>query len=188
MPTLLTAFGPFPGMPVNPSELLLRSFASEGFTTQLLETSYASAGDTLIEAIERHHPTLLIMLGVRSKSPSIALERFALNNDDSPTPDAAGIIRENQTIHAGAPSSHQTSFDLAALHTALALSEIPIEISNHAGTYLCNHAYFRALHHIHTRSLHTRALFVHIPLILEPLDPLERTIRQLIHESLACIM
>ena len=186
MKTLLTAFGPFPGIPVNPSQLLLERLSSNpSLATALLETRYATAGPQVIEAIDRHRPDLFLMLGVRSKNPAIALERFALNIDDNATPDAAGIARQHQPIIPGAPAAYETDIDVVALRHALSPCPIPIEISNHAGTYLCNHAYYRALHHIHLSRLKTRALFIHIPLPSDDavLNTLDHTLRNVIQQA-----
>src|SRR5687768_4106102 len=107
MPTLLTAFGPFPGIPTNPTQLPLERLSSGPTrSTVLPDTRASTAGPQIIQALDRHRPDLPLMLGVRASSPDIAFERIALNVDDCPTPDAAGIVREHLPIHLGGPAAY----------------------------------------------------------------------------------
>jgi pyroglutamyl-peptidase len=48
---------------------------------------------------------------------------------------------------------------------ALTAEGIPAYVSNTAGTYLCNHVFYRTLHEIATRELTVRVGFIHLPLL-----------------------
>ena len=71
-PILVTAFGPFPGVPVNPTCAVLtqvqRDWDEFGPSRPLvavkLPVSYSRAPDQLAELLTRHRPALTICLGV----------------------------------------------------------------------------------------------------------------------------
>lgn len=173
MRIVVTAFGPFPGVPVNPTERLLSCWRAgtvprpvdRDLVCVTLPTEYDASATEVRRLMDAHRPDVLLLLGVRCRSPLVALERVALNLNDCVTPDAAGVVRTGQPVYPDGPVARVTDVDLPALRDAAALSGAAVEISNHAGTYVCNHVYFTALQHAHERRLATRVLFVHVPLV-----------------------
>jgi len=45
----------------------------------------------------------------------------------------------------------------------MAAAQIPAQISNSAGTYVCNHLFYRVRHHLEKHAPHISAGFVHLP-------------------------
>jgi pyroglutamyl-peptidase len=72
-------------------------------------------------------------------------------------------VPAGETILEGAPDLYETPAPLAALRDRLLAEGAAARISDDAGTYVCNHAYFTALHAIAQRALPTRCLFMHLP-------------------------
>ncbi len=138
--------------------------------SQVLPVEYEAAGEAAIRLLKDHSPDVLLLLGVKSSGSEIFLERFALNVNDCPLPDAAGEVREGRPIRVGATDALQTKFNLIALRKAMAARDYPVEISNHAGAYLCNHVYFRSLDYSAAAMPATRVLFVHVPMPAVLLD------------------
>jgi pyroglutamyl-peptidase len=48
---------------------------------------------------------------------------------------------------------------------------VPAEVSNTAGTYLCNHVTYLMLHHLATAAPRCRAGFIHLPQMREAAAP-----------------
>ena len=61
---------------------------------------------------------------------------------------------------------------MKALRDVLLQKNIPAKVSNSAGLYVCNNAYYNALYEIDKKDLSTQAVFVHLPKISEefPID------------------
>ena len=68
------------------------------------------------------------------------------------------------------------------LRNQLDINGIPAKVSNSAGLYVCNAAYFNALHHISILGKEIKAVFVHLPKMSEqwPLKKLQNAVEQLI--------
>ena len=179
MKLLLTGFGPFPGVPVNPAELIVRRLCQQGpglsasnatlapweeTHCRVLPVEYGAGGDAVVRLLKDRSPDMLLLLGVKSAGSGTSLERFALNVDDCTVPDAAGVVREGQAIREGGADALQTRVKLGGLRDAMAARDYRLDISNHAGTYLCNHVYYRALDFVAASSHATRVLFVHVPM------------------------
>src|SRR5690606_1355293 len=118
MPTLLlSGFGPFPGVPSNPTELLVRRFAAEPpgarfrLATRLLPTEFGGAAELLAGAIEAERPDAVVMLGVGGAGP-IRLERVARNGSRAERPDVAGRCQGPGPILAVAPEGYPSTLPL----------------------------------------------------------------------------
>jgi len=161
MKILLTGFEPFGALALNPSELVVRALADRPgiVASAVLPTVYGQAGDRLMALIERERPDLVLMTGVAAKRAEISLERVALNLEDADKPDNAGVRRGGSFIEPGAPLARATTLDLSPPLAALRARGMPAAISNHAGAFICNHVYYRAL------GTGIASLFVHLPMI-----------------------
>jgi pyroglutamyl-peptidase len=178
-PTLLTGFGPFPGSPVNTSQLVVEAIEARqhaGVVTAVLPTSYRRSEAQLGELVEAHRPATVVMLGLDDGAEHLRLEQVALNLDDSAAPDNDGDVRLRQRIVDGAPVGYWSSLDLPALaSTARRLGE-EVEFSHDAGGYVCNHVFFVAAHLGAVGSHQMDCGFVHLPRISGPDDRLHRVV------------
>ena len=157
MKILLTGFNAFKSVRVNPSEQVVRALADPGrrnakapiaaqLIAEVLPTEYAAASRKLRRLIRAVRPDAVLCLGVAAKRDGISLERVALNLDDEATPDNAGVVRRGRKIVRGGPDVYWSTLPLDALHKALRRRRIAVNVSNHAGTFLCNHAFYVARH------------------------------------------
>ena len=175
---LLTGFEPFADHAVNPTAQIARALHGKTINglpvvAAVLPVSRAEAWPMLAGLIEQHRPTVVLATGV-SNRPHVSLERIARNVDDYPIPDNTGERVAAQPIVADAAGELHTSLDTAALRDALWHDGYAAEVSDDAGTYLCNHVYYRLLHHAATSpSADYRAAFVHLPRVEAGGDPHE---------------
>lgn len=194
MKILVTGFKPFGGETLNPSEMLVSSLPAHIGDTEIhkviLPVAYNHSIDAAINAIRVSSPDCIIMLGQAGGRTRISIERIAINFDDSAMPDNFGCIHSDSTISESSPSAFFSTLPIRGITEHLHKHNIPAEISNTAGTFVCNHVMFGILNYIAKNNLNTIAGFIHIPYIPEqvlsknspsvPLIELERGIREVI--------
>jgi len=167
---LLTGFDPFNGATVNPSEQVARSLdggviAGHTVIAASLPTVFGASLQVLRRLMHTHRPTWVICLGQAGGRAAISLERVAINVDDAPLPDNAGARPVDTPVCAGAPAAYFTSLPIKAMHRALRDAGIPVEVSQTAGTFVCNHVFFGLMHALATDPVLSgvRGGFVHVP-------------------------
>jgi pyroglutamyl-peptidase len=166
MRLLLTGFNSFHGVGVNPSQLVVEHFARRGdpaVTAEVLPTEYAAAGRRIRSLIRDRQPAVVLSLGVAQSRAAVCLERVALNLNDCETPDNAGVVATARPIVAGAAPAYLATLPLDAMLAALRSASVPSAITNHAGTFVCNHVFYSALHEAEQAGLPTRCGFLHLP-------------------------
>ena len=197
MKALITGFDPFGEHAFNPSLALLRrlraapprdSFAHFAFAH--LPTEFDTSRARLLAALDAEKPDIAIMFGLAATTPTIRLERVALNLDDAAIPDNAGKLRRGTPILPDAPLARMTDVDVNALRDKLDGHGFEVVVSNHAGAYVCNHVYYAALHHLATQPWATtakspQALFVHVPQMAEADIPRLETLAHALFRALA---
>jgi pyroglutamyl-peptidase len=180
---LLTGFDAFGGDKYNPSQLVVESFpdilkskarghskvAKEIHIRKLvLPTSGAKGWKVLRKALDdtmeqSEGPIIVLMLGLAAVRQTMSLERFALNFRDYRLADNNGELRREETIEAKAPQLLRTNLDVRHLQEVLCDAGYPCEVSNHAGTFVCNELYFRALNYKRESGDVDSVLFMHLP-------------------------
>ena len=168
-PLLVTGFGPFPGMPRNPSAALARAIGAAlrrraGPRPQVLvlRTAYAAIPGALLPALAER-PAAILMLGVASRARRIRVEARARNRASRLYPDASGRVSARLDLDPDGPAARRSTVAAQAL-AILQRHGLDARASNDAGRYLCNASYYAAL------AADCPALFVHIP-------PVPRTAR-----------
>lgn len=68
-----------------------------------------------------------------------------------------------ETTAKNADSYINTNFEYGRLKALLETNNIPVQISNNAGTSFCNALYWNGLNYIRHKGLYTELLFLHIP-------------------------
>jgi len=165
---LLTGFEPFGGETVNPSLLVAQALdgARVGGSTVValgLPVAYAEATDGLLRAVDALDPHLVLGLGQAAGATGLRLERVALNCSDAAMPDNTGVVLRRQPVVAGGPAAYLATLPLARLLQVLRADGHPVGLSRDAGRYVCNHVYYRLLHH--AAPLGLPGGFVHLPLL-----------------------
>lgn len=171
MTILVTGFDRFGDLTFNPSELVAqqlvksrRSTYGEALQGRILQTAYVAAANEIEALIRQTQPSIVLGFGVSESRDKICLERFALNLDDAPIQDNAACARGGIEIERGGPAAVKTNVDIAAILRRLVDGGVDAEISNHAGTFVCNHVYYRALRTLEKLRSQALCLFVHVPM------------------------
>ncbi|MFW0121446.1 pyroglutamyl-peptidase I [Rothia sp. CCM 9419] len=172
MKILLTYFGAFPGVPVNPTQQVAQalqqrykyrpSIESIEYVIRELPVSFARSSQELVRILRQEHPDIAISLGVAVGRSRISIEHVAINYDEARIPDNDGEQRRHQLIHAEGETAYFARLPIPFLSARMQELSLPVEVSYSAGTYVCNHVMYELLHHYaHTPDIY--AGFIHIP-------------------------
>jgi pyroglutamyl-peptidase len=177
---LLTGFGPFPGVPANPSAWLVETLAGNRrfvprnceLHTEILPTEWGAVGTFVPVLLNSLQPHVTIHFGVSRQARSLRIERSA-HNRILPRRDAAGVLPARRKIHVHGPSRLDTPVAVPRLAAMLRESGVPANSSAHAGSYLCNLLYYHSLSWAKSRDAAANVLFVHIPMARSQGGPLD---------------
>ncbi len=164
---LVTGFEPFGDEPRNPSweicERLPRTIA--GLRVEILRVpcEFRHAIEATAEAIERHDPRLVLCLGLAGGRTHMSVERVAINVDDARIADNAGAQPIDDAVAANGPPAYFATLPVKAMVAAMHAAAVPAEVSNSAGTYVCNHLMYGVLHFLAASGRDARAGFIHVP-------------------------
>lgn len=170
---LITAFGPFPGVPRNPSACLSKKIASDrsfsrlGLCTRVLvmPTAYMAITTHLRPALAKMQPRAVLMLGVAARRRHLCIERLAVNRASRLMPDASGQMSAQLLLEPGGPPMRNARAPLQPMLRAMKRAHVPARMSRNAGRYLCNAAYFAALAEvIPSGNTLPRVAFIHVPM------------------------
>lgn len=170
---LLTFFGPFPGVPVNPTvalaegaqRLLARTRPDLNVITRELPVSYDGSSTALRTALQEVQPDALISLGVAVGRDVVSLEQVAINLDSAGIEDNDGDRRCDEPIVPDGREAYFSSLPVRASFERLRAAGEPVEISYTAGTYVCNHVFYEGQRISRELGLSIPAGFVHVPAI-----------------------
>ncbi|TDY46281.1 pyroglutamyl-peptidase [Alicyclobacillus sacchari] len=170
---LLTGFEPFQGEALNPSWEIARTLSGETVANRFrivakrLPTAFSTAADELYSAIENARPRAIICLGEAGGRTQLTPERVAVNIIDARIPDNAGAQPQDEPIAHDGPVGYFSLLPLRSMVDAIRAAGAPAEISDTAGTFVCNYVFYKLLHHIHTYNLPITGGFLHVPYMTE---------------------
>ena len=166
---LLTGFEPFGGDTANSSwsavSKALPILHAGGVAAEAVQLPcvFGKSAAVLREALERYQPSLVVCVGQAGGRGRVSLERVAINCDDARIPDNAGNRPVDEEVVPGGPAAYFSSLPLKSALKALMVAGIPAEVSQTAGTYVCNHIFYSLMHLLETATPSVRGGFVHVP-------------------------
>jgi pyroglutamyl-peptidase len=171
MRALVTGFEPFAGADVNASyeavrRLPLRSGGLD-IVTARLPTSYARSGAVLGREIARVSPDIVLCVGEAGERVALNVERVAINVQDARIRDNDGRQPVDTPVVDGGPAAYLATLPIRAIEEALRTAGLAVEISNSAGTFVCNHVFYTLMHSSATGTAKFRAGFLHVPSLRE---------------------
>lgn len=170
---LVTGFSPFPGAPVNPTEMLMRRLPLRlgkhqfgiNFQFHVLPTTWA--GRTQVtDALRRSlQPDAIVHFGVDGTRRTLNIETRAVNCATRVRPDAAGQSPRHPELAFGGEQTRTSTLPARALRDAARSGGAPVQLSKNAGTYLCNATLWDSI------GSGVPSIFVHVPAL--PKGPLD---------------
>ena len=168
---LLTGFDPFGGESINPSWEAVRRLDGKRIgghrvVARQLPTEFAGSLRVLKAAVREIAPVILLGVGQAGGRTQLSIERVAINVQDARIADNAGAQPVDEPVIADGPAAYFSTLPIKAMLAALHAKGLPAEISQTAGTYVCNHIAYAMLH-LAAKRRGMRAGFIHIPYLPE---------------------
>ena len=167
---LVTGFDAFGGDDINPSWLAAKALHNRiihghKVTAAQLPTVFDGSLERLRALLKQHKPTLTICVGQAGGRSAISLERVAINVNDARIADNAGAQPVDTPVVSGALAAYFSTLPIKAMLGALQSEGIPAEVSQTAGTFVCNHVFYGLMHLLATEPAFKRSRggFIHVP-------------------------
>ena len=167
---LLTGFEPFGGDVVNPSWQIARALdgsvvgGAQVMACQL-PCVFGRAPEVLKQALDQEPFDLVLALGLAGCRTGLSFERVAINVDDAPIPDNAGQQPVDIAVLAGGPAAYFSTLPIKPMAEAVRAAGFMAELSQTAGTFVCNHVFYRLMHELALHHPATRGGFIHVPVL-----------------------
>ena len=110
---------------------------------------------------------MILALGQAGGYSEIAVERVAINVDDYRIPDNDGNQPVDEPVVEGAPVAYWSTLPIRSIVRAMREVEVPAFVSNSAGTFVCNHLFYRLMRFLEEEGNVRRGGFIHVPYMLE---------------------
>src|SRR5262249_61888252 len=112
--------------------------------------------------IAAHRPDAILMFGLAARRRHVSIELFARNRMSVWFPDAGGVVAPRAAIAAGMSATRGRA-EFSRLLAAARATPVKTLLSRHAGNYLCNYVYWRALEAGGSPGCPQRPGFGHVP-------------------------
>lgn len=187
MKIIVTGFDPFGGEKINPSIECVKALPEiEGVKLIRLElpTVFKESAQRLNEVINDVKPDAVLSVGQSGGRAGITMERIAINVDDARIPDNISQQPIDEEIQVEGEAAYFSTLPIKRIVKAIREAGISAEVSNSAGTFVCNHIMYQALFAATKADKPFKAGFMHIPFIPEqttdkPSLPLEESTKAL---------
>lgn len=180
---LVTGFGAYGNTPANPAQLTAealdgRIIAGATVTARIVPNVFFESIAVTRQAIADIRPEVVVMLGEYPGRAMITVERLAQNINDCGRyglADNAGTVLVGEQTDPAGPVAYHATVPSHAMVVAMREAGVPADVSDAAGTFVCNHLMYGVLHHIATNALPIRAGWMHLP-CLPSVAALERNL------------
>jgi len=180
MKVLLTAFEPFNGGTINPSQMVLeRVKESSGMELLkvLLPVEFRQTSEKVKQLLKEHHPDVVISLGQAGNRPEICVERVAVNLDCVRSSDGLRELADNAgdrpvdvPIEKDGETAYFSTLPVWKLVGAIKEQGVMGAVSYSAGTYVCNHVMYTVLYEAIKHYPEMKAGFIHVPFLPEQME------------------
>jgi pyroglutamyl-peptidase len=161
---IITGFNAYGRVTENPSAALVLEVARKHgawIIAEVLNTSYQDATGQIRQLIREHPGAPVVMFGHSDRAHGFRIDAVARNADTSRQRDNDGHTGSSPIIR-GAPATYRSTADIDMLAEALRHEGVPVAVSDRPTGFVCNHAYFAALHELAASQSDAACLFVHM--------------------------
>ena len=165
---LVTAFVPFGGSRVNPSQAVLKNLQAPShwrLEKLILPVSHRKLGDCLSKQLQDSAPDLILCLGEARGSTQFRIECQGKNLLDFQAPDNDGVVLKKTVIQAQGAQTLPSTLCRNTIFRALSLLELSAHFSQDAGAYLCNQLLYTLCYRF--QESQTQVGFLHLPSLPE---------------------
>jgi len=175
---LLTGFDAFGGATVNPSWLAVQALDGEIIAGHCLvaaqvPTSFKGSVRELSRLFKMLAPALVICVGQTGGRSAISLERIAINIADASIADNEGAQPLDVAVKPKGPAAYFSTLPIKAMLVSLQQAGIRSEVSQTAGTFVCNQIFYALMFMLARQrsTVRARGGFIHLPYLPEQGEP-----------------
>lgn len=169
MKILITGFDPFGGEKINPAWEAVKAMKDEingaSITKLMIPTVFHKSIKELDKAINELKPDAVICVGQAGGRIPVTIERVAINIDDARIPDNEDNSPIDVKVFEDGENAYFSSLPIKAMVEEIKKAGIPGEVSNSAGTFVCNHIMYGLLYLIDKKYNNIKGGFIHVPFI-----------------------
>lgn len=163
---MVTGFEPFGGRERNLSWDVAARVASHGCPAGLIKAvmlpvSFSRVTVAVSDMLRDMRPDAVLMLGLAPKRKRISVERLAVNLQDARQPDNDGAMPVDTPVFPDGEDALFSTLPVKSVANAINVTGADADVSDSAGLYVCNTAFYTALHC--TRTSPTLTGFIHLP-------------------------
>ena len=188
---LITGFDPFGGAVINPAweaVKLLPDLIGDFVLTKLeIPTVFGLATEKVLEKAAEVLPDVILCIGQAGGRGAVTPERIGVNIRDAKIADNAGNQPVGAFVAEEGPAAYFATVPVMAMAEAIRASDLPGQVSNSAGAFVCNDTLYGLLHHYADTDV--KVGFIHVPWLPEQGSPsleLEKTAAALEAAILVC--
>lgn len=163
---LITGFEPFGGEKTNPSYEAVKLLPDEINGAKIIKAELPVSFENSIVVLDKYlsaELSAVICVGQAGGRGAVTPERIAVNVQSAASPDNDGVIKTEEIIHQNGADGYFSTLDINKIVKTLNCAGIPSQISNSAGTYVCNSVMYHLLYRINSDLKDTIGGFVHVP-------------------------
>ena len=170
---LITGFDPFGGETVNPAWEAVKRLPGEigGFVLykKMIPTVFSKAAQAVLVAAEEIQPDVILCIGQAGSRAAVTPERVGINIRNARIADNAGNQPQEEPIVPGGPDGLFATVPVTDMAQAIRDAGLPGQVSNTAGTFVCNDTLYSLLHHYLGSGVMVG--FIHVPWLPEQGTP-----------------
>ena len=170
---LITGFDPFGKDIINPSwEAVQRLPDTVGnFVLCKLQipTIFGKAANCVLQQAQIFQPDVILCIGQAGGRSAVTPERIAVNIRDARIADNAGAQPQDDLVIPEGPAAYFATVPVVKMADSIQKIQLPADVSNSAGTFVCNDVLYTLLHHYHGTA--TKVGFIHVPYLPEQGTP-----------------
>ena len=181
---LITGFDPFGGETINPAweavKLLPEQIGNFRIHKLQIPTVFGLAAETVLKTAETIHPDVILCVGQAGGRAAVTPERVAINLRDARIADNQGNQPTEIPIVPDGPAAYFSTVPVSKMAQAIRDADLPGQVSNTAGTFVCNDTLYTLLHRY--AGTNVKAGFIHVPYLPQQGTPslaLEQTVAAL---------
>jgi pyroglutamyl-peptidase len=166
----VAGFGPFPGVPKNPSAEIVQALAKTrrfraadiALDTAIFPTAYGAA-EAALEKLIAKKPDAIVLFGVAGSARHIRVETTARNRASILYPDHARFTPAARKLIADGGERIGVRGAAIRMRAAIRATGAKAELSTNAGSYLCNAVFYQALAATAPINPSPLTFFIHVP-------------------------
>ncbi len=170
---LITGFDPFGGASINPAWEAVKLLPEEiaDFEVHKLEipTVFGLATQKVLEKATEVYPDVILCIGQAGGRAAVTPERIGVNIRDAKISDNAGNQPVGQFVADDGPAAYFSTVPVMAMADAIRAADLPGQVSNSAGAFVCNDTLYGLLHHY--AGTPVKVGFIHVPWLPEQGSP-----------------